>query len=786
MTIAEIIERLSQERSFGSRFPVRIIFVENLDEYLALENQLRGTCDVTMNVADFCRAKDTVPQFEQIKKRLKECEGKQILLLSVGEYLRLCIKRELDSNRCQFRSFWEMQQPESSKTRVIIPVFNGRDLFDRIIGSIDERQQNYVWTIDSIPNLESYNISVFSPKFKGAIMSDADNLTAWFRDWVSILKGRSICSIVTLQYSNVERSFGTVNIKQVDSPYKYLSEILTDGEILEEKWMDDDFWSNAINYASKFEIKKASFEKLIFDALNVTEFDFVSIAARWNTLDDFQKNLVWLWYKVYPTEEYYCFACKKAKNALEIPEKIRDEILLISNRSDLWIQERMAAVRAFAFYGFNDAYFALMDKLPLPQTKLKLLTYQTHEEKTYAVKIVSGLLRSGAEPKAIASDMLINDYPSLASYMRDKLGQDEAIDEYMYWYRKNKLINRYQGESPIKIEFDRFDSRYSLIHKQQGKDCVFFWIDGFGIEYTPLFLHELKARGILPEIVKQATSLLPTETEYNHQWDEHDPMTIKWDKLDSYSHKGVPDDKSYYSCVVNQLSVFSDAAQKVYELLEEHEYVVITGDHGSSRIAALAFHEKSVVPITAPKKATVHSFGRFCELGDNADEVMALPETTKIKLNDRQYLVMENYQHFSVGGNVAGGNTDEKDVVGEVHGGNTPEERLVPVIVVKRKQPLPPITCKPNNPFVIRKNGHVESTLTFSRKVSTLEVSFDNKKATCVMNTDGSWRVILDGVSEDNIILSILANGKLLPNVILKVKAQGISKNDDPFGASGL
>ena len=786
MTIAEIIERLSQERSFGSRFPVRIIFVENLDKYLALENQLRGTCDVTMNVADFCRAKDTVPQFEQIKKRLKECEGKQILLLSVGEYLRLCIKRELDSNRCQFRSFWEMQQPESSKTRVIIPVFNGIDLFDRIIGSIDERQQNYVWTIDSSPNLESYNISVFSPKFKGAIMSDADNLTAWFRDWASILKRRSICSIVTLQYSNVERSFGTVNIKQVDSPYKYLSEILTDGEILEEKWMDDDFWSNAINYASKFEIKKAPFEKLIFDALNVTEFDFVSIAARWNTLDDFQKNLVWLWYKVYPTDEYYCFACKKAKNALEIPEKIRDEILLISNRSDLWIQERMAAVRAFAFYGFNDAYFALMDKLPLPQTKLKLLTYQTHEEKTYAVKIVSGLLRSGAEPKAIASDMLINDYPSLASYMRDKLGQDEAVDEYMYWYRKNKLINRYQGESPIKIEFDRFDSRYSLIHKQQGKDCVFFWIDGFGIEYTPLFLHELKARGILPEIVKQATSLLPTETEYNHQWDEHDPMTIKWDKLDSYSHKGVPDDRSYYSCVVNQLSVFSDAAQKVYELLEEHEYVVITGDHGSSRIAALAFHEKSVVPITAPKKATVHSFGRFCELGDNADEVMALPETTKIKLNDRQYLVMENYQHFSVGGNVAGGNTDENDVVGEVHGGNTPEERLVPVIVVKRKQPLPPITCKPNNPFVIRKNGHVESTLTFSRKVSTLEVSFDNKKATCVMNTDGSWRVILDGVSEDNIILSILANGKLLPNVILKVKAQGISKNDDPFGASGL
>lgn len=54
------------------------------------------------------------------------------------------------------------------------------------------------------------------------------------------------------------------------------------------------------------------------------------------------------------------------------------------------------------------------------------------------------------------------------------------------------------------------------------------------------------------------------------------------------------------------------------------------------------------------------------------------------------------------------------------------------------------------------------------------------------MNADSSWRIILDGVSEDNIVLSILANGKLLPNVILKVKAQGISKNVDPFGATGL
>lgn len=115
MTIAEIKEKLSQERSFGSRFPVRIIFVENLNEYSVLEHQLKGICDVTMNVADFCRAPDTVPQFDKIRQKLSECEGQHVLLLSVGEYLRICTKRELNPEHRQFRAFWESQQPEAQR-----------------------------------------------------------------------------------------------------------------------------------------------------------------------------------------------------------------------------------------------------------------------------------------------------------------------------------------------------------------------------------------------------------------------------------------------------------------------------------------------------------------------------------------------------------------------------------------------------------------------------------------------------------------------------------------------
>ena len=786
MTIAEIKEKLSQERGFGSRFPARIIFTESLDAYSMLESRLKGICDITINVADFCRAPDTVPQFDLIKIKLNEYEGKQVLLLSAGEYLRLCIKRELNAERRQFLSFWETQQSEASRTRIIMPMFSCRNIFDRVIGLVDERQQDYVWSLDAAPTVESYTISVYSPKFKEAIKPDADNLTEWLRNWHAILRRDDTCSIVTLQESNVETSYGTINIKPINSPFQYLTDFLIDGGVLLEKWENNDFWSRMVTYASKF-YSKASFDQIVFLALNIKDFDFISVVARWKTLNEFQKELVWLWYRVYPTGDYYSYACRKATTAEGIPARIRDEILLVSSRSTQWIDQRMAAMKALNFSSFDDAYFAMMDKLPIAETKLQLLTYQTHEEKTYAVKVISGLLRNGAGSEAVA-DMIASDYPALSVYMKENTGYDEAVDEYMVWYRKNKLINRYPGEYPVKMTFDRFDARYKLMHQMKGKDCVSFWIDGFGVEYMPLFLHELKARGVVPDFAKIATGLLPTETEYNHQWDETDPMTVKWDRLDSCSHKGMPDDKSYYSCIVYQLSVFAEAAKKVEEFLDKHDYVVITGDHGSSRFAALAFHDASVVPVTAPNKSTIRSFGRFCELDEKSVDMLPLPETSKItaKIGGGTFLVMNNYQHFSVSGNVAGGNTDEHDVAGETHGGNTTEERLVSVIVVKRKQPLAPLICKPKSQYVTKRNGHIETTLTFNQSISTIDVSMGSKKAVCTIVDDKKWQVVLDNVTTDDIVLTIIANGRLLPKVTLKVKTQGISKNNDPFGGMGL
>ena len=53
MKADEIIEKLSQEKKSGARFPARIIFTENLSSYAQLVNKLKSACDLTVNISDF-------------------------------------------------------------------------------------------------------------------------------------------------------------------------------------------------------------------------------------------------------------------------------------------------------------------------------------------------------------------------------------------------------------------------------------------------------------------------------------------------------------------------------------------------------------------------------------------------------------------------------------------------------------------------------------------------------------------------------------------------------------
>ncbi|GHV32096.1 hypothetical protein FACS18949_02060 [Clostridia bacterium] len=700
MTIDNIIGKVTSTKDTPGRFPARLIFVRNFTDYSMLVDKLRTVCDVTLDLATYTRG-DLVPKFSDLKKEMAKHSGKQMLLLSIGEYLRLCINYELSPNGGEFKTLWEEMQPTSSTTKYVIPLFACRELFDKIVPNINERQSDFVWELSETKTESEYKVTIYAaPEFDGAVQTDAIGLKEWLEKWPTLYGdiSHNHFSLITKRWNNANVSFGNIKIEIVDEPFGYVLSLVADGSKLKKECGKAEFWSEVAKVVKPHK----EFSATIKSVLNIgREFDPIPTLARFDNLSETEQNLLLLWYKLYPCEGYCSDIIGNVSVAKEIPTALRDGIFAITNISKSCAEERTKAIRVLNL-SFSDEYFAKIDKITLPETRLSLLTYKTREERAYAIKTVCSLLRKGADVSAIV-EMLHSEYPDLAEYLSES-GNDD-ISHYFNWYRKNKIINRPTTDTPCVIDFDTIDSRNKVI-QDIGTNAIAFWIDGLGIEWLPLLLSKLQRVSIDVTInPKIARALLPSETEYNHKWSYTDE---KWDRLDKLAHNGMPDDKDYFSCVARQLEIMGEIVDRVCELLKTNNSVMLTGDHGSSRLAALLFHDNDNFYIAPPKGAVVRSFGRFCELQSDGDvpvspsmEVVTTFNHTSQK--DVKCIVIKNYEHFKQSGNAAGGNTDDNAVAGEIHGGATPEEYLVPVIIVSRKKPLVKSTTPPK-PIGIDRN----------------------------------------------------------------------------------
>jgi len=670
--INEIVSKVSNERQIPGRFPSRLIFVRNFKAYLDLVDELRFVCDFVIDLAAFTKG-DLLPRFKDLKGAINKHPGKQILLLSFGEYLRICIKRERDKTTAAFPGIWEHQQAENSLTKFIIPIFGSREVFDSIMPFQDERQQAFIWEADESSVESEISLAIYSPDFADTVTADAENLQEWFQKWTSLFgdNKRNSFSLCTKLYRYSETTYDGIRLSVIDEPFNYVVSLVSDGEKLKETYGNKEFWK----YIARNVKKDVAFAETIKYLLNIGHsFCPINLLARFGELPDVELHLLLMWYKIYPSDDYYSLAINKATKAVEIPMVLRDTIFELPKLTDAFIQQRAAALRVMDI-SCNESYFAKLDKISSPETRLMMLTYRTIAERAYGIKTVSGLLRSGADVPAIA-ELVKNDYSDLADYLNPSERSHNEVTQYFNWYRRSKLMNKPNTDAPCGIDFNSIDSRNKIMQQNTTSDSLSFWVDGLGAEWIPVLIKKLNALSIGVSIKTEVTkAILPTETEYNHKWTSDDQ---KWDRLDKLSHTGMPDDKDYFFCIAHQLQIMDEVVNHVAELLANFNRVIVTGDHGSSRLAALLFHEADNFAVEPPKNATVRSFGRFVELQDNS-YVPITPSMERVEQDGKYFIVMKTYEHFKQPGNAAF----------EVHGGMTPEEYLVPVIVVSRKTPLP-------------------------------------------------------------------------------------------------
>ena len=692
MTIQEVMKNLEVNRHTIGRFQGRLIFVHNFQQYLALVDQLRMMCDVVMDIADFTEA-DMLPRFSELHNEVQKHAGKQIVVLSVGEYLKLCTGYETRSSLYSFRDFWREMQPAHVVTKVIMPIFGSRSFFDHVVLAVDDRQTGFIWEVDDPPVATEYSLTVYSPSFAGVVDSDAANMREWLQQWERFyaMPSRQHFSLITRLAHYAQNWYGHMQLRVVDDVFAYVASQVSDGDRLNQNDADEAIWREI---AQNVQLG-AEFRATIMHYLNMGQhFDAENVFSRFDTLNETGQFLVWLMYKLYPSGDYCSAAAALASAPADLPMALRDAIFQLPRDSlskECLDQRRKVLARIPVCY--NDAYFVKLDAWPMEQ-RLALLSYKTPAERACALRIASTLLRAGSKVEDVSA--LLEGYPAAAEYLHPQQrsqGMSPEVADYFRWYRQQKLINRVpEGGSSSRIEYEDIDSRFKVLTHERKEDSVLFVVDGMGVEWLPLLLHKLsKLRMDITLYAQVSKAIVPTVTEFNPVG-EHN--TVKWDRLDKVSHQGVPDDKDFFMCVVRQLEIIDEIVQQIAVLLQEYNSVVLTSDHGSSRLAALSFHAPHLTSIP-PEGATARSFGRYVEGGTWAN----YPVTSameKAEAQDRHFLVMRGYEHFRQQGNAAGGNTDDRAVAGEVHGGMTPEEYLVPVVIVSRKVPLPlkPVTTK--------------------------------------------------------------------------------------------
>jgi hypothetical protein len=779
MTLDEVKNSIKNEidNKIPSRFPLRLIFVNTIEEYATIKRFLMDNCEAAISLGDddICETEDIYPNFTKLKAKIGKYQDKPLFLLSMGEYLRFSLKRELTKDKSSFPSFFRNMQDVNSKTRVFILLFAATNLFDQIMPTVDKRQEEHIWIIDDKTNTETYNIFVFSDQYKSLPDDYTKGLKSWLNNWETSLKKKNNIVISTRLINNVVNSSDIIDIRVITNIFDYICTRIDNSKILNKDWLTDEQWEQ-VNSRIKDE---TDFNSLILKILNTRNFDHYQIFVQWDSLSDLQKKLVLVWYKLNPNNSYCGAALNTVKNISEVIDTLRDYIF--KNYNEKWVKERNAIIASIKDIKYDDAYFERLSARKNPKAQLSLLTFSTHEERTFALKVISGSLRNGDSHENI-QDALGSNYPLFQQYFFNESYYPVELKAYFRWYKHNKIINRFPASEFQIPDYNPYGSRFSALKKYVNEKTFILWVDGMGIEWLSLLYGQLYAANTKlfverPLVVK---ALLPTETEFNKQWEDFNSQSKKLDRLDNLNHKGISDDNDYFSCIDAQFEIIQEIAQKAASLLQKYERVIITADHGSSRLAALAFHDKPGFKV--PENAKPLGHGRFCELPDGFIETIHGKNYEYIKPGDKAYYVITNYDHFSVSGKAASKDQDNEYCSGEIHGGKTPEEYLVPIIILNRSESLQSalhITFNPKTQVVYKAGNTVTFKLDFNTGIDTLEAGIGSIKGDCKKVSANTWEIQYKNLDKKTYLMEITANGNLLEEkAAFEVQSKGITEHD--------
>lgn len=766
MTIKEVVSAFQREKqeAVASRFPCRAIMVKNIKQYRELLSELKKISDIRIiQTGELFSNADVMPRFDNLKD--SKYQNQWVILTGVSEYLRLFSKKEQTDRR--FANLWSYQAPASSTGRIIIPLWGCEaQWFDSALNFTgDLRQQDFYYDCSDLNAPEqTMTLTILSGVFEQYVakFDTPQNklkigLQDWFDYWIDPSADEQNFVLLTKRCNSIVTTNGNVSIHVIVDTLTFIKEHMPGAEFLTAENCTADMQNILLDYS----LKETSLDEALLKILNVSVFSGVDIMGKWKNMPMSNKQFVSLWLSMHPDGSYTNHCFRSVKNINNVTDAIMLEIFNVRQDNPEWVDEHHQLMSALSIEP-DERFFNELDKIPVYETRMEFLNGANRNERIYLIRMVGKWMRMDYE-QVISCDKLREVYPELYFYLNHTAYQNDTdIKGYLSRYKAHKLENTLPEDEDVYfsgIQTDAYDNRYSILSDNIDSDTVILWIDALGAEWLSLLKWTITENCdgmISSSSIGQAN--LPTETCYNDLWNNMDTPYSKLDKLDKLAHKGVIDEPDYYTCIEEQISFVSGIYKHINGLLKKHHRVIVTGDHGTSRLAARFFHIKD--GFTAPKDATVCSHGRYCKIADGIG--YATPNMRVFKHSDGlQYMVYTTYDHFKQSGFAAGAD-DDNAIYGEVHGGATPEEMLVPVIVIDSKAEIPLTGTWEKSSFkIMMKKARL--SLSFNKPIHNLQLKVAGVDAEATTSDGGKhWNAVVPGIKQGTYTAHVLANNILV------------------------
>ena len=281
----------------------------------------------------------------------------------------------------------------------------------------------------------------------------------------------------------------------------------------------------------------------------------------------------------------------------------------------------------------------------------------------------------------IVSNAVKDVYPEAAAYLNaDLVFGDVALEEYFKEYRELKMAGRVTPEFYAKAQRvvppSSVQSRDAIVQRYASDNgCALLVVDAMGAEWLPMLVALARERNLGVDSIAVGEAHLPTSTKFNNiHWPDAARRLPDIKRFDNIAHNGAEahEARRAEENLAAALDVIgSEVLPRVAEGLARFERVLVTADHGSSRLAALAWQsEPRLARTLACEDGAEVADWRYRERAAQGGCPPELEETL-----DGRHWVVRGYDRLPKKGGGQGF---------ELHGGATLEERLVPVVIFSR------------------------------------------------------------------------------------------------------